>query len=536
MNRAASLSRLNEAFDIAIIGGGATGLGAAVEAASRGYKVALLEANDFAKGTSSRSTKLVHGGVRYLAQGNIGLVRDALRERGRLRRNAPHLVGDLEFIVPAYAWWNGPYYGTGLKLYDVLAGKYKLGKTRILSRAQVLERIPTLEPDALRGGILYFDGQFDDARLAITLALTADDKGAVLLNHAPVRALLKHEGRTVGVVAEDLESGKELRISAKVVINAAGIFADRIRKMDDPDAVPTIAPSQGIHLVLPADFLPGSNALMVPRTDDGRVLFVVPWHRRALVGTTDTPVDSIDFEPRPHEEEIEFLLEHACRYLARDPTRADVLATYVGLRPLVRPPKEKGGTTKTIARDHSLFASRSALLTIVGGKWTTYRKMGEDTIDHAEKLADFDHRPSVTAEMPLHAAPMGETVVFSMSGTPSAALAAYGTDADKVRALAEGDESLAVPMHPRLPYLTAEVVWAARMEMARNLEDVLARRTRALILDARASLEAAPAVVKLLARELGRDDAWQRAQLAEYRKLVERSLLAPLPAPVQQIA
>lgn len=536
MNRAASLSRLDEAFDIAIIGGGATGLGAAVEAAARGYKVVLLDAHDFAKGTSSRSTKLVHGGVRYLAQGNLGLVRDALRERGRLRRNAPHLVGDLEFIVPAYSWWNGPYYGTGLKLYDVLAGKYKLGKTRILSRAQVLERIPTLEPDALRGGILYFDGQFDDARLAITLALTAEDKGAVLLNYAPVRALLKSDGRVTGVVAEDLETGKELQIKAKVVINATGIFADKIRKMDDPDATPTIAPSQGIHLVLPADFLPGQNALMVPKTDDGRVLFVIPWHRRTLVGTTDTPVESIDFEPRPLEEEIQFLLEHACRYLARDPSRADVLATYVGLRPLVRPPKEKGGTTKTIARDHSIFASKSALLTIVGGKWTTYRKMGEDVINHAEKLASMDHRPSATPEMPLHAAPQGAAVVFSMSGTPSAALAAYGTDAEKVRALAEGDESLAVPIHPRLPYLMAEVIWTARMEMARTLEDVLVRRTRALVLDARASLEAAPAVVKLLARELGKDDGWQKTQLADYRKRVEQSLLAPLPAPVQQIA
>ena len=535
MNRAASLSRLNESFDIAIIGGGATGLGAAVEAATRGYKVVLIEAQDFAKGTSSRSTKLVHGGVRYLAQGNIGLVRDALRERGRMRRNAPHLVGDLEFIVPAYAWWNGPYYGTGLKLYDVLAGKYKLGKTRILSRAQVLERIPTLEPEQLRGGVLYFDGQFDDARLAIALALTAEDKGAVLLNHAPVRGLLKHEGRVTGLLAEDSETGRELRINAKVVVNATGIFADQIRKMDDPDALPSISPSQGIHLVLPADFLPGNNALMVPKTDDGRVLFVVPWHRRALVGTTDTPVETIDFEPRPMEEEIQFLLDHACRYLSRDPTREDVLSVYVGLRPLVRAPKDSRAT-KGLARDHTLLASRSGMLTIVGGKWTTYRKMGEDTINQAEKVLGVEHRPSITAEMPLHGAPSGPTVVFSMSGTPSETLAAYGTDADKVRALAEGDESLAVPLHPRLPYLTAEVVWAARMEMARTLEDVLARRTRALILDARASLEAAPNVARLLARELGRDEAWQRSQLAEYRKQVERSLLSALPKPISQIA
>ena len=336
MDRARNIDRLSDPFDVAIIGGGATGLGAAVEAAARGYRTVLLEARDFAQGTSSRSTKLVHGGVRYLAQGNVGLVREALLERGRLRRNAPHLVGDLEFVVPAYAWWSGPYYGVGLKLYDVLAGRHRLGTSQLLSRAQVLERIPTLEPDQLKGGVRYFDGQFDDARLAVTLALTADELGAVLVNHAAVVAVTKAGGKVRGVRVRDEESGREHEVQAGVVINATGVFADEVRRMDEPGAVALVAPSQGVHLVLPDAFLPGAHALMIPRTDDGRVLFVVPWHKRALVGTTDTPVPRVSVEPRPLEEEIAFLLDHAARYLSRDPTPEDVLSVYVGLRPLVR--------------------------------------------------------------------------------------------------------------------------------------------------------------------------------------------------------
>ncbi|MEN9800187.1 MAG: hypothetical protein RL653_3884 [Pseudomonadota bacterium] len=528
MDRASHLSRLSEPFDLLVIGGGATGLGTAVDAASRGLRVALVEARDFAQGTSSRSTKLVHGGVRYLAQGNLGLVKEALRERGRLRRNAPHLVGDLEFIVPAYSWWNGPYYGMGLKLYDVLAGRYKLGKTQVLSRAQVLERIPTLEPEGLRGGVRYYDGQFDDARLAVTLALTAADKGAVVLNHAPVVGLLKEQDRVVGARVKDAETGVEHEVRARVVVNATGVFSDAVRKMDDPQAASAIAPSQGVHLVLPADFLPGQHALMVPRTDDGRVLFVVPWHGRALVGTTDTPVEGVSVEPRPLEEEIQFLLVHAARYLTRDPSRGDVLAVYTGLRPLVRPPKD-GAATRAISRDHTLLVSGSGLITVVGGKWTTYRKMGEDAVNLATKVGGLELRPCVTAELPLHGAPP-EPAALSTTGTPSASLASYGTDAAAIRALAEGDESLAVPLHPRLPYLAAEVVWAAREEMARTVEDVLDRRTRALVLDARAAWEAAPRVAALLARELGRDEHWVQAQLQAFRDRVDAALLPPAPA------
>src|SRR5215813_5358827 len=387
MDRAGNVDRLGEPFDVAIVGGGATGLGAAVEAASRGYRTVLLEARDFAQGTSSRSTKLVHGGVRYLAQGNVGLVREALLERGRLQHNAPHLVGDLEFVVPAYAWWSGPYYGVGLKLYDVMAGRHRLGKSQLLSRAQVLERIPTLEPDQLKGGVRYFDGQFDDARLAVTLALTAADLGAVLVNQAPVVGLSRNNGRLDGVRVRDEETGREHAVRAKVVINATGVFSDAVRRMDEPDSPALVAPSQGVHLVLPDTFLPGTHALMVPRTDDGRVLFIVPWHKRALLGTTDTPVPAVVAEPRPLEEEVSFLLDHASRYLARDPRREDVLSVYVGLRPLLR--HEGTGTTAKLSRDHSIFESRSGLVTIVGGKWTTYRRMAEDVVDHAAKVADL---------------------------------------------------------------------------------------------------------------------------------------------------
>jgi glycerol-3-phosphate dehydrogenase len=523
MNRAQNLDRLAEAFDVAIIGGGATGLGAAVESAARGYRTVLFEAHDFAKGTSSRSTKLVHGGVRYLAQGNVGLVREALRERGRLRRNAPHLVGDLRFIVPAYAWWSGPYYGVGLKLYDLLAGRFRLGGSRSLDRDAVLAALPNLEPEQLKGGILYVDGQFDDARLAVTLALTASDLGATLLNQTPVTRLLKQEGRIQGVVVSDAESGREHSVRARVVVNATGVFADRVRRLDNPEAGPTVSPSQGIHLVLPESFLPGTHALVVPKTDDGRVLFVIPWHGRTVVGTTDTPVEEPVEEPKPLAEEVAFLLDHAARYLVKDPTRSDVLSVYAGLRPLVRPPDEEGERTASLSRDHHIFTSASGLVTIVGGKWTTYRKMAEDVMTRAAEVAGLEAVPSRTPELRLHGAPVDAAT--SDIGVPTGPLASYGTDAFLLRELAAGDAELAGVLHPRLPYLRVEVAWGARQEMARTVEDVLARRTRALLLDARASAESAPLVARLLARELGRDEAWQKEQVAAYRKLAEAALL-----------
>ncbi|HEX2863203.1 MAG TPA: glycerol-3-phosphate dehydrogenase/oxidase [Deinococcales bacterium] len=524
MVRSDFTARLGETFDVASIGGGATGLGAAVEAASRGYTVALFEGEDFAKGTSSRSTKLVHGGVRYLAQGNVSLVREALRERGRLRRNAPHLVRDLAFIVPAYDWWSGPFYGIGLKLYDVLAGRLNLGTSKLITRQAVLERIPTIEPEGLSGGVVYYDGQFDDARLAVTLAQTAADLGAVVLNHAPVTGLLRDGERVSGVIVRDAAGGTEFEVHARTVINATGVFADSVRKMDDPDAKAVLEPSQGVHLVLPKEFLPGDTALMVPKTDDGRVLFAVPWHERIIVGTTDTPVPSASLEPRPLEEEIEFLITHAGRYLSKDPKREDVLAVFAGLRPLVRPQKEEGNTA-ALSRDHSIFVSRSGLLTIVGGKWTTYRKMGEDVIDRAAKIAGLPEHESRTAEMGLHGRPT--------EGQAQPVLEVerlYGTDWPHIQALAAADPTLGERLHPNLPFTKAEVLWAVRQELALTVEDVLSRRMRALLMDARAALAAAPAVARMMALELGRGSTWEEEQLAAFRPIAEAAVLtSPVP-------
>lgn len=512
MNRDGMVTRLDgqAEWDVIVIGGGATGLGAAVEAASRGYTTLLLEAHDFAKGTSSRSTKLIHGGVRYLKQGNVSLVLEALHERGLLIQNAPHLVHHLSFVVPVYDWWEGPFYGIGLKMYDVLAGKLGLAPSERLSREQTLELIPTVEPDGLRGGVMYYDGQFDDARLAVTLARTTVDLGGVVLNYMPVTGLLKTDGLVSGVVARDLESGIDHELSARVVINSTGVFSDAVRRMDDPEAVSILAASQGVHVVLDRAFLPGNTAIMIPATDDGRVLFAVPWHSHVVVGTTDTPVDVIDLEPRALEEEIEFLLRTAARYLTRDPRRSDVESVFAGLRPLVSVGADDPGQTASISREHTVVVSASGLVTIAGGKWTTYRKMGADVIDEAAPVGGLELRASETESLRLHG--WTETGVGDPWGV-------YGSEAAEVRALSESRPGYEAVLHERLPYRAGQVVWAARYEMARTVEDVLARRTRALFLDARAAMEAAPAVAALLAEELDRDGRWQNEQVATFRQL-----------------
>jgi len=518
MSRTATLDALRtaqEPWDLIVVGGGATGLGCAVDAAARGYRTVLLEAHDFGKGTSSRSTKLVHGGVRYLRQGNVALVMEALRERGVLRRNAPHLVHDLPFVVPNYAWWEGPFYGVGMRVYDLLAGRAGFGRSRRLSKAETLRRLPTLEPDGLDGGVVYFDGQFDDARLAVNLAQTARDLGALTLNYAPVTGLVKEGMEVAGVEAQDAETGEAFAVRARAVVNATGVWTDDVRRMDDPDARPMIAVSQGVHVVLDKDFLPGDHAIMVPRTDDGRVLFAIPWHDVVVVGTTDTPVAGTPFEPRALPEELDFLLRHAAQYLTRNPTPADVRSVFVGLRPLVGDPD--GGSTAALSRDHTLHIADSGLVTITGGKWTTYRKMAEDTIDQAATLAGLDDRPCRTHALPIRGA--------SGEPAPAGPLGPYGTDAAGVTALIQETPALGEPVHPSRPILRAQVVWAAREEMARTVEDVLARRTRELIFDARASLELAPAVAELLAAELGHGAAWQREQVEAYAEVARLHLM-----------
>ncbi|MDZ4719314.1 MAG: glycerol-3-phosphate dehydrogenase/oxidase [Roseiflexaceae bacterium] len=516
MNRSELFNQARDShtWDIVIIGGGATGLGSAVDAVARGYRTLLIEASDFAKGTSSRSTKLVHGGVRYLAQGNIGLVRDALHERGLMQRNAPQLVHTLPLVIPAYNWWDQPFYGAGLISYDLLAGNLSLGRSWPISRAEALKRVPTLEPERLKGGVLYYDGQFDDTRYAVALLRTFLDLGGVALNYTKAIGFTRSGERINGVIAQDIETGVEFTAVARAVVNATGVYVDAVRSLDEPQSKPILSPSQGVHIVLDRSFMPGDTALMIPRTDDGRVLFAIPWHERVVIGTTDTPIRDAAIEPRALPEEIEFLIKHAARYLTRDPVHSDVLSIYAGLRPLVK--AGTGNNTSALSRDHTLIVSQSGLITVTGGKWTTYRHMGEDTINRAIKVGNLAHNPSTTRDLKLHG--------WSETPDPSA-LAVYGSDADSIRKLAIEQPDLARILHARLPYRAAEVVWAARYELARTVEDVLARRTRALLLDARASIEAAPRVAELLAGELGLDQAWRDRQVAAYTSLAEGYIL-----------
>ena len=518
MNREQMLARLSRhsgPWDIVVIGGGATGAGIAVDAATRGYSVALLEQSDFGKGTSSRSTKLVHGGVRYLQQGNISLVREALRERMILLRNARHVVSSLPLIVPAYAQWERVFYGAGLTAYDLLAGRSGFGRSTVLSRRATLERLPELQPEGLRGGVLYYDGQFDDSRLLINLVQTAAEHGAMLLNYARVTGVSTTAGRVDGVVATDEETATELRLQARVVINATGAFADGVRMLATATVEPMIAPSQGAHLVLDRSFLPGPTALMIPRVGDGRVMFAIPWRGHTLLGTTDTPIPAPTLEPRPLREEVDFLLRTAARYLRRAPTAGDVRSVFAGIRPLIR----KGETriTAALARDHNIDVTPSGLITTTGGKWTTYRHMAEQTVDRAAEVGGLPSRPSVTVSLPVHGCdPNAERYGH---------LATYGSDAPALRQLAVEQPELARVLDPDLPAIGAEVVWAARGEMARTVEDVLARRLRALFLNARAAMRMAPEVARLLARELRQDETWQRLQVDHFNVVAARYLI-----------
>ncbi|TCC95573.1 glycerol-3-phosphate dehydrogenase/oxidase [Pedobacter hiemivivus] len=506
-------------WDIIIIGGGATGLGTAVDAASRGYSTLLLEQSDFAKGTSSRSTKLVHGGVRYLAQGDVALVYEALHERGLLLKNAPHLVKDQDFIIPLYSWLSKYKYLIGLKLYDLLAGKSGFKKSTFLSADKVLKAIPGLKPDGLVGGVCYSDGQFDDARLALNLAQTAAEYGGVLLNYTKVTGLTKTGGNINGVSFTDTETDKNYTLNAKVVINATGVFVDEILKMDVPSGKAIVRPSQGAHVVLDASFLKGSSALMIPKTPDGRVLFAVPWHGKVLVGTTDTPLDEHSLEPKPLNEEIEFILTTAGKYLTKEPTRNDVLAAFAGLRPLAAPGKDTD-STKEISRSHKLIISKSGLITITGGKWTTYRRMAMDVVDKAIELGKLAAKKCITQDVKIHG-------YLAEMGTGDLEL--YGADAGGILALIKAEPKLSEALSADFKYVKAEVVWMVRNEMARTIEDVLSRRMRLLFLDAKGALMLAPAVASIMAEEFGKDEQWINAQVESFTALVRQYLLYPLP-------
>jgi glycerol-3-phosphate dehydrogenase len=498
-----------EPWDIIIVGGGATGAGVAVDAATRGYATLLLEQHDFGKGTSSRSTKLVHGGVRYLEQGSVSLVMEALKERGLLRRNAPHLVSELPFIVPSYAWWEGPFYGIGLKVYQALSGKYGFGPSQLISKEETLRRLPNVNPEGLTGGVIYYDGQFDDARLLINLVATAAEQGATLLNYAPVTGLRKGgDGIVSGVAWENVETGETFNARAKVVVNATGPFTDSVRRLAEPDATPLIAPSQGAHLVLDRSFLPGASAIMVPHTSDGRVMFAIPWHGHTLVGTTDTPMKHAPLEPVALDREIEFMLETASLYLEKKPARADILSVFAGIRPLAK--SGAGSNTAALSRDHAIHIDKSGLLSIAGGKWTTYRNMAQDCVDQAATLADLPDKDCVTRTLNIHG--------HHLNAANFGPLSYYGSDAPAIRQLIDEDAALGRQLDAQLPYVEAEAVWAAREEMARTVEDILARRTRALFLNAKAAIRMAPGVAALLARELGRDKKWQTDQVEKFNQ------------------
>jgi glycerol-3-phosphate dehydrogenase len=493
---------------VLVIGGGATGLGCAVEAAARGYRTLLVERSDFAQETSSRSTKLVHGGVRYLQQMNLTLVLDALRERGHMLRNAPHLVHDLSFVVPAYSYLSLPYYGLGLKVYEHLSGKLSLGRSELLSRESTLEKLPGVKQDHLRGGILYHDGQFDDARYAIALLRTLQDLGGTAINYVEATGLIERGGRIAGIKAHDREDGAVFDLQAKAVINACGVHAEETLALNGRPSNSFLAVSQGSHFVLPRTFLPGNTALMIPKTEDGRVLFAIPWLGALLVGTTDVPVDSTSPEPRALPEEKKFLRDYIARYLGRMPRTEEILSVWSGLRPLVR---QGGVKTSKLSRDHTIMVSAAGMITVTGGKWTTYRRMGQDTINRAAQVAELPKRPSPTLELKLH----GWT-----SETPASSTweSVYGSDLSALCALSAQNPSLEALLHPRLPFKLREVVWAARYEMAQSVEDVLARRTRALFLDARAAIESAPAVADILARELNRTEAWKQNDLRNFQE------------------
>lgn len=519
MNRESIIRQLADpegVFDFVVIGGGATGLGIALDAATRRYKVALFEQSDFTKGTSSRSTKLVHGGVRYLAQGNVSLVLEALRERGILKKNAPHLVKDQRFLIPCYRWWEGAFYFCGLVIYDFMSGILRFGRSMCIGPKRSVKTIPNLRRKGLTAGILYHDGQFDDSRLAINMARTAIDAGACVLNYMKVTGLLKEDGNVAGVIAEDLETGTIYQIKSQAVINATGVFADTILQMDTPGKRPTVRPSQGVHLTLDASFLESDYAIMIPKTPDGRVLFAVPWHNKVIVGTTDALMNETSEEPVALEEEIRFILHTAGNYMTRAPQRSDVLSVFAGLRPLAAP-RSEGKKTKEISRSHKIIREKSGLISIIGGKWTTYRKMAQETLDFAIHHMHIPTRDCVTETYPIHG--------WKPNPDFSDPLYVYGSDADDIRTLTASSPGMGELLHPAYSYTVGEVTWIIRNEMVRTLEDVLARRLRILFLDARVAMEMAPRVAEMLAAERGKDSVWKENQLRAFRELASNYIL-----------
>lgn len=515
MNRIKSLKKISKKkiWDLVIIGGGSSGLGIAVDSASRGYKTLLIEKYDFSKGTSSRSTKLVHGGVRYLQNGDISLVIEALRERGIMRKNAPHLVRDLSFVIPSYDWWNSPFYGIGLKIYDMMSGKLGLGPSTLLKREEIIKLIPNVKKNGLKGGVIYHDGQFDDARMAISLAQTAENHGATLINYFGVEDLIKNNEMIAGVVARDSIENKTYKIMAKGVINATGVFSDSITNLDIKKSKKTIVPSQGVHIVLDKSFLAGNHAIMVPHTTDGRVLFAVPWNNYVIVGTTDTQIEKSNIEPIPLDEEIKFILKNAGSYMKSAPTFKDIKSVFAGLRPLAAPENNEKAS-KEISRHHKVTVSTSGLVSILGGKWTTYRKMAEDTVNTARSVAGLQERECITHNLTIHG--------YDYSSNWENPIHFYGTDIEKIENLcSEGNSSIS----EKFFISKNQIIWSIRNEMAMTLEDVMARRTRCLFLDARESLKIAPKVLEIMAKEMKKKVDWIKNESANFEKVAKNYIV-----------
>jgi glycerol-3-phosphate dehydrogenase len=519
MNRTQVIQTIEENpdFDFIIIGGGATGIGTALDATLRGFRTLLLEKSDFTKGTSSRSTKLVHGGVRYLAQGNVYLVLEALRERGYLKHNAPHLVRDQEFIIPNYRWWEGIFYTIGLTLYDLMAGRLSFGRSIHLNSDQVKKDLPGINEKGLKGGVLYHDGQFDDSRLAIDILHSVFEQGGFAINYFPAITILKDiSGKINGISARDDINGKVYQLKSRIVINATGVWVDDILKMDHPETEKLVIPSQGVHLVLDKKFLPGPFALMIPKTDDGRVLFAVPWHDHLVVGTTDTPLEHALEEPVAMEKEIDFILNTAGRYFKTAPKKEDVLTVFAGLRPLSAP-KKSGSGTKEISRSHKIIVSLSGLVTITGGKWTTYRKMALDVVDKAIKITGLKYTPSLSKE-------------FKISGYSNEIIegdpySVYGSRRENILDLVRENPDYGKKLHPDLTYIIAEVIWICRNEMAIKLEDMLARRLRVLFLNARAAVDIAPDVAGIMAKELNWSEEKIKNEISDFKNVAKNYIL-----------
>ena len=516
MKRSTQLEKLSEKgkiWDMVVVGGGATGLGVAVDAASRGFSVALLEKTDFAKCTSSRSTKLVHGGVRYLQHGDVMLVLEALRERGRMKANAPHLVKDQAFVISNYSYWDNFLYFCGLTFYDMLSFGFGYGRSKFISAKKVMKYLPTSVEKGLKGGVVYHDGQFDDSRMAVNLAETCIEQGGVVVNQATVTGILHNaEGCVSGVTFTDNLTGESYQLNTRSVVNAAGCFVDDIMHMDSPEHRKMVTPSQGVHLVLDMKFLKSDYAIMVPKTSDGRVLFAVPWHDKVVVGTTDIVRPKAEEEPRPLKEEIDFILGTAGLYMNPAPTYKDILSVFAGQRPLAAPKKE-GKSTKEISRSHKIIVSDNGLVTITGGKWTSYRLMAEDTVDRAIEVAGLPARKCVTKKLHIHG--------YRPKPNLKDHMYVYGSDEPKILELIRQNPELGEKLSPKFDYTMAEVVWAVREEMAMTLEDVLARRVRMLFVDAREAMAAAPKVAAVVARELGRDKAWEEEQVKKFTELAK---------------